>query len=218
MNQGVTMDFQAWLQRLRQFSASLRELPGDIEVRIEIDPPLTNAACDELAARWPTGIPRVLRELWTQGAARINCPYWWTPLDEELKLTKRILDWINIVWGGVCFEPAARIYPGNSGADPNDDLIVETFGLAGRDLWCNCAVFYWHGDGDGLGLDPRTNADDPAVVYLAHDNPDFPVLAPSFTQFLADWEALCYIKPEHWTLARAKENAKELRSLFRLPA
>ena len=78
--------------------------------------------------------------------------------------------------------------------------MVETIGRGGLDLWCRCAVFLHVGNGDCLGLDPSTNLDDPAVVYLLHDGEESGQISPTFSDFLAAWEALSYIGPEFWLL------------------
>ena len=122
------MDYRAWTDSVRSFSEALRKLPGEIDVTIEIEPPLTESAFEPIAEKWSSGLPDALRQLWTEGSSRVNCPYVWTPPPNERPLLDQIFEYNNYIYGGVRFEAADQIYPGNSGADPNDDLMAETVG------------------------------------------------------------------------------------------
>ena len=219
------MDYQKWTAGVRSFSEALRELPGEIDVTVEIDLQLPDSEIVAIQEKWPGGLPDALRLLWTNGSARINCPYVWAPPPNELSLLNQIFEHNNYIYGGVRFEAAGKIYPGNFGADPNDDLMRQTVGNEGLALWCNCAVFLYIGNGDCLGLDPNRCPDDPAVVYLVHDDAESGYIAGSFTSFLAAWTKLSFIGPEFWLLDYwhdpdsesidpAKHMTSELRTLL----
>ena len=79
---------------------------------------------------------------------------------------------------------------------------VETcVAVSPQDLeyWTKSLPILYMDNADFLALDQRTEADDPAVVYLSHDD-ESKVIAPSFTAFLKEWERLHYIGPESWML------------------
>lgn len=196
------MDYRAWINHVRAFSESLRKIPGKIDCTIEIDPPLAHAEIAALEAKWPTGLPNSLKDLWTTGSRRMHCLYIWKPSQSDHSRLQEILGEVTpyTLYGGVRFEPAHEIFPGNSGADPNDQAIFETLGRHDLALWCRCAIFLRVGDGDCLGLDPERNPTDPAVVYLMHDQPGSRYISQSFTEFVRDWTELSFIGPEVWLL------------------
>ncbi|WP_234045598.1 SMI1/KNR4 family protein [Haloferula rosea] len=196
----LAMNYHDWTECVRAFSEGLRMLPGEIDITIEIDPPLESQQIDTLADRWSNGLPASLRQLWSEGSARVNCPYVWTPSPDELPSLNEVFEDNDYIYGGARFEHAEQIYPGNSGADAGDEDMAAVLGKAGLELWCRCAVFLHVGNGDCLGLDPESDAEDPSVVYLVHDDDESSVISPSFSEFLAAWQELCYIGPEFWLL------------------
>ncbi len=219
------MNYHTWTERVRAFSEGLRMLPGEIDSTLEIDPPFGVQQIDALAVRWPTGLPASLRQLWSEGSARVNCPYAWTPPSDELPSLSEIFEHSDYIYGGARFVHAEEIYPGNSGADADDKDMADVLGKAGLDFWCRCAVFLQVGNGDCLGLDPESGIDDPPVVYLVHDEDESSVISPSLSEFLVAWEELSYIGPEFWLLDywvdadrgaidTAKHKTTELRRLL----
>lgn len=194
------IDYSEWVDRARRFTEELRRLPGRINVSIEIEPPIDEKTLEDVSKRWPNGLPAVLKKLWSNGSSSIVCKYWWMPPDQELAQLHEVFESNNAIYGGVRFLPAAHIFPGNFGVDPDDEDMAECFGTAGLELWCRCAVFLQIGNGDCLGLDPESDINDPAVVYLVHDDDSSSVISPSFTEFLIAWEQLSYIGPEFWLL------------------
>jgi len=195
-----TIDYHQWTDRVRRFSEGLRRLPGEINVGIDNAPPIGEEDLAAVSAKWSGGLPSVLRSLWREGAASINCRYSWTPPDEESNLLYDIFESQSYIYGGVRFEPAIDIFPGNSGVDPYDECMAEALGREGMDLWSRCAIFLHVGNGDCLALDPNTNRDDPAVVYLIHDEEGSGQISPRLSDFLTAWEELSYIGPEIWLL------------------
>ena len=196
MDEMAEIDYQAWVQRVKGFSEALPRLPGKINIKLEIAPPISDETLAEVTTKWNGRLPGSLRKFWQEGASAIGCRYVWTPPADELSLLHEVFELNNYIYGGVRFEPASSIYPGNSGADPDDEFMVETLGKEGLALLCKCAIFLWVGDGDALGLDPDTNPDDPAVIYLVHDEPESMQISPSFSEFLSEWEKLSYIGPD----------------------
>lgn len=194
------MDYRAWIDHVRAFSEGLHKLPGEINCTITIDPPLAAADVAALESKWPTGLPESLKDLWAHGSGAVNCRYVWTPPQAELPRLHEIFESNNYIYGGVRFEPAHEIFPGNSGANPEDKNMLEVLGRRDLDLWCSCALFLHVGNGDCLGLDTQKNQSDPPVVYLVHDQPESDYISPSFSQFIRDWTELSFIGPEFWLL------------------
>lgn len=195
-----TIDYPLWIDRLRKFTGKLHQLSGEIDVIAEISPTVSEEMLSYISRKWKGGLPTALRRFWSEGASGIDCKYSWRPQEGDLPRLQEIFESTDSICGGVRFEPAASIYPGNSGAVPNDECMRETVGQAGLELWCRCAVFLHVGNGDCLGLDPTTNPDDPAVIYLFHDGEESGQISPTFSQFLLAWEELSYIGPECWLL------------------
>jgi hypothetical protein len=219
------MDYQAWASQVRSFSEALRKLPGEVHVKLVIEPPLVSSDLPAIVEKWSGKLPSELVRLWTGASRQIDFRYSWTPPPSELFLLQEVFECQRSVYGGVRFNRPDDIYPGNSGAEPDDDLMADTVGQEGLELWCRCAVFLQIGNGDCLALDPRRAADDPAVVYLSHDGDDSGFIAPSFTEFLHKWADLCFIGPECWlldywldrdsgTLELTKHKTAELRQLL----
>lgn len=195
-----TIDYHQWIERLRLFTENLQQLSGEINLSNEISPKVSEEMLTHIAKKWKNGLPAALRNFWSEGASGIDCRYSWRPQDRDLSRLHEIFESTDAIYGGACFEPAASIYPGNSGAAPNDESMREIVGQEGLELWCRCAVFLHVGNGDCLGLDPTTNPDDPAVIYLLHDGEESGQISPTFSQFLLAWEELSYIGPESWLL------------------
>ena len=91
-----------------------------------------------------------------------------------------------------------------------------------RIIWESALPFVALDNGDYLALDLHADASDPPVVYLCHDDESL-LLARNFPEFLAAWERLCYLGPEHWLLEpfigdsgldAESERAKSLRALL----
>ncbi|MFC0019521.1 SMI1/KNR4 family protein [Roseibacillus persicicus] len=194
------MDFKELICEVRTFSERLRDLSGEVELSIEIAPPIEDARIAQYEKRWPKGIPNSLRELWTTGSEQINCPYAWTPLDGDQQRLERIFEGQDSIYGGVRFNSSESIFPGNSGYDQNDRDFEYTLGKEGLSLWCRSAVILDVGNGDCLGLDIKEDYDDPPVVYLVHDDDSSSVISKSFKKFLSDWAQLSFIGPEYWLL------------------
>jgi hypothetical protein len=194
------MNYHAWVTQVKRFSENLRALPGEVNATTEVDPPLSADEITGISAKWKTGIPDSLRRLWRDGSSRINCRFVWSPPQDELPRLHEVFEYNDYIYGGVRFQPAQEIFPGNSGADTNDENMLGTLGRRDLDLWCRSAVFLHVGNGDCLGLDPLRNPSDPAVVYLVHDEPESGYISQSFTEFLRDWTELSFIGPELWLL------------------
>jgi len=194
------MNYRAWIDHVRAFAEGLQKVPGKIACTIQIDPPLSSAALSDLESKWSNGLPESLKDLWTWGSGRVSCQYVWTPTREELPRLNEIFESNDYIYGGDRFEPAHALFPGNSGADPNDMEMLGPLGRRDFDRLCKSALFLHVGNGDYLGLDTEKNPSDPPVVYHMHDEPASFYLSPSFSSFLKDWTELSFIGPEFWLL------------------
>lgn len=183
-------DFQAWTKQVEQFHQGLQKLPGDLHLEFSVTQKLSPDALAALEQNWPNGIPQVLRSLWSTGCAGMQCFYIWEQSDDVF--------FSDSLYGGVDFVAAEDVFPGNSGANPGDELLRETVGVLGHELLCRCAIFHQFGNGDCLGFDPLVNPDDPAVVHLIHDDQASKQISPTFTEFLEKWSRAAFLWPHHW--------------------
>ena len=93
---------------------------------------------------------------------------------------------------GVCPNPAGR-----PAKRPIRDAIRKLMNSAARDRDGN--EIEGMTNADVLALDLRTPSDDPAVIYLSHDE-DSKIIAPTFTSFLREWSRLYCVGPEFWMI------------------
>ncbi len=170
-------DFREWTEKVRSFTERLKKLPGIDRLDFKIKPPASARKLAALAEKWPRGLPAVLRDFWSSSSAELCCQYIWEPEDQEKEWGRFA---IKSFYGGIHFG-TQNVYPGNSGADPRDENMRHVLGKEGQELLCRSALFHMFGDGDCLGLDPTVNYDDPAVVYLVHDDKTSTQVASTFT-------------------------------------
>lgn len=195
-------DYASWVERAQKFTASVATLPGKVEVKASVTPPLTNHEADELARRLPMGLPTVLRDFMTQGSSECDCRYSWEPPSRPWPKLKEIFTYENFIYGGPSICHAAEL------ADLQESRLTWAECFAGdddasrkdRELWTRCTPFGRIGNGDVLALDTTTGSNDPPVAYLCHDGGSS-IISPAFTDFLRAWEAISYIGPEWWLLS-----------------
>lgn len=195
---------RSWLQRAEAFVRQRKDLPGTWGVSVSMEPPITNAEADLLAAKLPLGLPAPLRTLYVEGAAQIECRYHWRPLKKNLRAIEDVFPHESSFYGGAKFVPWTEllnvhgIHEWWDGVDddPSEDV------LRAREVWRHTVPFISVGNGDVVGLHVTGDPQNLPVVYLSHENRENPVtpISPSLEQFLTDWENLCYIGPEIWLL------------------
>jgi hypothetical protein len=194
-------DYASWIERARDFVAGLAGLPGEVDVRVDVGPPLSRHEADELAGRLPMGLPSVLRDFLTIGSSRCDCHYCWEPPTRPWPKLKKIVDQAYIYGGPVLCHASQlavlQVYRSNWAeyvvADKNTSR-------TDRELWTRCTPFANIANGDLLALDTTSQRDDAPVAYLSHEWRSS-IIAPSFTEFLRQWEAMSYIGPEIWLLS-----------------
>ena len=202
-------DYARWLQRAEAFVRGLNELPGQWEISVDVEPPLSVDAAEQLRRTLPLGLPVSLLGLYTTGSARFQCSYRWSPDEEHLPIIAEVFPHQYTLYGGARFIPAVELAETQAAVREwavEWDAPPHGPPRAGWELWHQCVPFLSVGNGDHLAI--RVRADDQPVLYLCHDAEDAGdgrtafEISPSFDQFLADWETLCYVGPEIWLLAR----------------
>lgn len=217
-------DYAGWVTRAQAFVDRIAALP-EVEVRSrEVDAPLASEHVDSVAVSVGRPIPAALRRFLTDGASRVDCAYGYEPVDRGLEELQAILPDEDLIYGGARLCAAAELpaYARSTAEWARETWVADD--PAQRTLWETALPFAALANGDYLALDVRDGSADPAVLYLCHDD-ESSLLAPSFTEFLAQWEQLCYLGPEHWlldpfrapngTLDSRTERADRLRALFR---
>lgn len=196
-------DYRGWFERAEAFVRGLATLPGQIEIKGSVAPPLSHAEVDELAQASRLPIPESLRAMWTTGSAHCELSYVWTEIPTTLQ--KHVSTFSDdahdrsYVMGGAQFESAAEI------VELTHQWPFWAEGM--RPDYPKDARIYDHtlsliplGDGDRLGLYVRDEVKDPPVVYMCHDGCGASrVIAPTLGAFLGIWEELCYINPHSLT-------------------
>jgi hypothetical protein len=168
-------------------------------------------------------LPRTLRVFFREGSGACNCRYVWTPGTTARPVLQSILDNDDLYGGPYLWEAEYLNENFAFCQEHAEDWNDEGDEGSEKRLWLKSLPFAQIQNGDYLAVSLTDGGDDPAVIYLAHDDAS-QVIAPSFTQFLAQWERLCYIGPESWLLNNFRdengfvnadsEQANRLRALL----
>ncbi len=218
---GSSFDHHGWVQRALRFLDHVAHIE-DVEVRSRVV-----GAPDPAAGAGGLSVPPTVAEFLRSGAGSLDLSYIYEPVDQGQDDLMEIFPGQNILYGG------ARVCSAEEMAEATRyvrDWARDVWGdddPAQREIWEHALPFAMIDNGDYLALDLRTGAADPPVVYLNHEEESF-LLAPSFTAFLAAWERLCYVGPEHWLLGEFRgddsyldpdsDRAAALRSLLGEPS
>jgi len=190
--------FDQWVQRAREFTEGLpKRVAGEVQAEAKIEPPLAASAVDSLRGQLGIPILAALQRFFTTGSAGLDFRYRWTPTGSQAEAIKSIYRAKSYIWGGGEFCQASALVEWfkdcqELAADPDYWLAEYPDDLA---FWKQSLPIFRMRSGDYLALDGREPSDDPAVVYLSHDD-ESKVIASSFTEFLAEWERLYYIGPD----------------------
>ena len=191
--------FEGWVRTAKERIQSLpKRVSGAVEAEVNVTPPLDANEIKSLASELGRSIPPALRGFFERGSGGFVFRYKWALTGAQEKGVKSVLGG-DSAWGGGefcqagsfaqwlsdCMEWAEETWV----ADSPEDL----------EYWTKSLPILYMDNADFLALDQRTETDDPAVVYLSHDD-ESKVIAPSFTAFLKEWERLHYIGPESWML------------------
>jgi hypothetical protein len=189
------MNYAEWVRRAVAFTESLRGLPGDVRVEVEVAPPLSEEAIQELARSCRLPIPEPLRRFWKEASGHCKCTYWWdTPEKFHPQMAVSFPNWsMSHVWGGPEFESAP------SCVELADHFLAAANSMRGSHpkgarFWEYSLPIVPVGDGAYAALYVRDTTKNPPVVYLWSDGPSASgVIAPNFDAFLTLWERLGYI-------------------------
>jgi hypothetical protein len=244
-------DYRGWVERAKAFAEKCRRLPGTVGVKAEVTPPLSEKEVDSLAQSLPRGLPDPIRRFVTRGSADCHCHYWWQPVPErnmEMPFDPELRKQVpfcsvfpdkTFIYGGadLCCAFAKGARPLVEGIVVIDrsgfknlqtgckDMGEAMASVELKELFKRSVPFADIKNGDLLALDMGHPDTRKPVVYLDHEGYAIPPLAPSFEDFLGQWEQLCYVGPEHWVLDSFRnpktgfidsrcDKAIELRAIF----
>lgn len=185
--------YEKWMQRAVEFTESLRPLPGKPDVDVQVAPPISMEAIDQLAKKSRLGIPEPLRRFLADASAHCCCHYWWEPPEQLQSQLDAVFHGSHFFWGGANFCDGTEISDLQECCLDWATSFKDEFPRDSR-FWENSIPFIPVGNGDYLALYIESNPDDPPVVYLNHDGyGGSALLAASFDEFLAAWEDLGYV-------------------------
>jgi hypothetical protein len=188
--------FDEWVRKAKEFTEGLsQQVAGKVESQATIEPPLSAAALDSLISKLGRPLPAMLRAFLERGSGGMDFSYHWTASGSQAVAIKSIYRVKEYVWGGGEFCKAAHF---EQWLRDCKEWAAETWVAEYPDdlaFWTQSFPILRMDTADFLGLDCRTLKDDPAVVYLSHDD-ESKIIASSFTAFLAEWERLHYIGPD----------------------
>jgi len=214
-------------ERIRTAKQHLESLPqlvaGEVEAQVTVAPRLSVSALDALASKLVRPIPASLRAFLERGSGGFEFAYKWTPTGSNAGAIKSALGGQDSAWGGgeLCQASTFVGWLADCKVWAEETWVVHyPKELA---FWTHSFPILRMDNADFIALDQRSPSDDPAVVYLSHDD-ESKRIAPSFTSFLREWARLRYIGPESWMielfldadgfLNAETEAAKTLRSAY----
>jgi hypothetical protein len=191
------MEFSAWIARMSHFFDTFACGEGvnpDSFIK-EIRPPLGQGDFADVNNRWGICVPHVLRDLWTQGSAAIDCGFVFAPRKIDLPAFNRLFPHeCELVFGVMIMSPSDT-GPGWCGevwADRHADDPAATEHVR---LWRECVPISDLNNGDYIAIDVSKGADDPPVAFLTHEEPASLIVCDRLSEFLILWEELNYIHP-----------------------
>ncbi|MEQ2010162.1 MAG: SMI1/KNR4 family protein [Limisphaerales bacterium] len=192
--------FDEWVRTAKQHIESLpQRVAGEVESQVTVEPPLSASAHDSLVNQIARPIPASLRAFLERGSAGFEFRYKWTPKGENAEDFKSAFGGEDSTWGGgaLCQASSFAEWLADCKSWAEDTWVAEY----PEDLafWTQSFPILRMDTADFIALDQRSPSDDPAVVYLSHDD-ESKLIAPSFTAFLRVWERLHYVGPDSWMI------------------
>jgi hypothetical protein len=198
----MSSEFSDWMARAHNFMQSIRQLGGKLECFEETAlPPLSDAKIRSLERELPRPLPKPIRRFLKEGSAGFDYWYCWEPPKRRLPLLHKAFPGESAAYGRALFCPADQLcsFLEDCRNMAEFSWLDDPEFAHEQACWRRCFPFARMFNSDYLALDPIDDAEEPRVVYLAHDDASSPI-AESFSSFLAAWAALCYIGPEIWIL------------------
>lgn len=188
------MNYKQWLDDAVAFMESLRTLPGEMKVEIEVGPPLAESEIDRLTATCRLPIPQPLRRFWAEASGSCHATFWWDVPAELQNLVRAAFPFWNgtYIWGGLDFAtPTEVVELAHTYMDVARDKMVPPKDAR---YYAYTLPLIVYGNGDYLGLYVKDDANNPPLLYLDHEGcgGSGPV-APTFDDFLADWQRVHYL-------------------------
>jgi hypothetical protein len=189
------LDYRAWAERAKKFTASLKSLPGRITVQAEVQPALSESEVLAISSRLRLPLPQPICAFLTTASANCSCEYWWKPPEELQARLEALFPIKTFIFGGASLCDSSQFEVNERGCRDTAEVLEQVYPEDAR-LWFNAVPFHECGNGDYIGLyvgDDRRGDEFP-VVYLNHDGYGGSMaLAPSFDEFLVAWEELDYV-------------------------
>jgi SMI1 / KNR4 family (SUKH-1) len=134
-----------------------------------VGPPATDSDL-RVVERTIGAVPEPLREFFIHGTAALDCAYIFEPKGGALERLRMVLPTETRIFGGARLGPVSELgdYSRAVREWATDTWIAEAEDQ--RAIWETAVPFLRLDNGDYLALDPRANANDPAVAYLCHDD------------------------------------------------
>ncbi len=215
--------FSEWAESAKQFLKEMKKFPGEAEVQVKVVPPLSRGAVDKLEAKLSRPVPGPVRAFLESGSGGMRFRYQWCPAGTPLEVVRAVLDGQSSLSGSAELCPASQLAAWLAECEEwaEDTWIADS--PKNRAFWRNSFPFLRLRNGDFLALDCRKPSEDPAVVYLSHDQTS-KIIARNFTAFLREWALVGYLGPESWMikafigkdgyLSSETGKAKKLRAAF----
>jgi hypothetical protein len=195
----IDFGFEEWVRTAKEKIESFAtQVSGEVEAEVTVAPKLSGGEIEALAAEIGRGIPPVLRAFLERGSGGFEFRYKWKPSEAEAKAIKSALDG-DSVWGGgaLCQASSFQQWLSDCKEWAEDTWVADS--PEDLEFWTKSFPILLMDNADFIALDEREESEDPAVVYLSHDD-ESKVIAPSFTAFLEAWEQLNYVGPESWMI------------------
>ena len=192
-------DYAAWVARAQAFTAGLQSVADAEDLACAVAPPIEEADLGAIERALGRTLPPALRAFFTRGAAGLDCRYAFEPDGQALDRLRELLPDEIRIHGGARLGPAAELpdWSRYVGEWAEDTWVAESPDQ--KRVWESALPFSALDNVEYLSIYFRSDAADPPVVYMKHDD-ESAVIADTFVDFLRAWERLCYLGPEHWLL------------------
>lgn len=199
MQSSANYGFREWVRGLQDFIEQLpKRVEGEVEAGVKVAPPLSTAAIDSLANELGRPIPRALRAFLESGSAGVEFNYRWAATGKRADQVKDLFN-DDAVWGGgeLCQAKGFSQWLADCKSWAEDTWIADEPEFL--EMWTRAFPILPMANADFIALDGRKDSDDPAVLYLSHDD-ESKTIVPDLGTFLNEWARLKYVGPESWML------------------